>query len=466
MQLPKDFCSQMISILGEDEFVLLQNAIEQERITSIRLNPLKCENLKSSVPFEKVPWCTNGFYLKERPLFTMDPLFHAGTYYAQEASSMFLEQVLSQHFDKIENDSPLVLDLCASPGGKSTLLASFLNGKGWLVANEVMKTRVGILNENLTKWGAPNVTVSQNDPKDFGKLSGLFDIIVIDAPCSGEGMFRKDEKAIEDWSLNNVQLCSERQRRIVSDVYPALKTGGLLIYSTCTYNEEEDEKNVKWISEELDAEILSVQTEKHWDTTENTYGYHFYPHKTKGEGFFIAVLQKRENTPIMKRPSSKKSAKNKKEAIPQDVKKICKTWISGDIEEIELSSENDTITAIGKEWTAEVELLKNNLRTIRNGVPIGFIKGKDLIPHEAFAFSSILNKDAFPVIDCSWEESIRFLKKENITTEMYPKGFVLFCFHGIPLGFGKNLGNRCNNLFPSEWRIRMEMDKTRYVKIL
>jgi 16S rRNA C967 or C1407 C5-methylase (RsmB/RsmF family) len=285
----------------------------------------------------------------------MDPLFHAGAYYAQEASSMFLEQILLQHRDKIGTEEPLVLDLCASPGGKSTLLASFLKGGGWLVANEVMKSRVGILNENLSKWGIPNVTVTQNDPKDFGRLTGLFDIIVIDAPCSGEGMFRKDDKAIEDWSLNNVQLCCERQKRIVSDVYPALKEGGLLIYSTCTYNEEEDEKNVKWISEELGADILSVQTEANWSITENPLGYHFYPHKTKGEGFFIAVLQKNQEPSSAKNRLNKNSHKGKKEIVSQETKKQVKGWLRHE-EEFDFIQENGLVSAIKKAWKQEADI--------------------------------------------------------------------------------------------------------------
>lgn len=465
LQLPKDFCSQMISILGEEEFLLLQNAIEQERITSIRTNPFKIGEGKLSSTASRVPWSTNGFYLDERPLFTMDPLFHAGAYYAQEASSMFLEQILLQHRDKIGTEEPLVLDLCASPGGKSTLLASFLKGGGWLVANEVMKSRVGILNENLSKWGIPNVTVTQNDPKDFGRLTGLFDIIVIDAPCSGEGMFRKDDKAIEDWSLNNVQLCCERQKRIVSDVYPALKEGGLLIYSTCTYNEEEDEKNVKWISEELGADILSVQTEANWSITETPFGYHFYPHKTKGEGFFIAVLQKSQESSSIKTKANKNSHKGKKEIISQETKKQVKGWLRHE-EEFDFIQENGLMSAIKKAWRQEADIFNSALHIIRNGVPVGIVKGRDLIPHETLALSTILNQEAFPNVECSWEMAIQFLKKENIILENQQKGFVLFCYQNIPLGFGKNLGNRCNNLFPSEWRIRMEMDKSRYSEIL
>lgn len=457
IQLPEAFISQMISLLGEEEFQKFQETIQGERITSIRVNPNKCDEEVKNATI--VPWCSNGFYLNERPLFTMDPLFHAGCYYAQEASSMFVEQALKQHFDKLEEDNPLVLDLCAAPGGKSTHLASLLNGKGWLVCNEVMKSRMGILDENITKWGAPNVTVTNNDPSDFGQLNGLFDVILIDAPCSGEGMFRKDDKAIEDWSLDNVQLCCERQRRIVADVFPALREGGLLLYSTCTYNEEEDEKNVQWIAEELGADILEIKTEPNWNTVSQGAGYHFYPHKTEGEGFFLAILQKTENESMVKIKAPKQLPLASKE-----VSALCSKWIN--TKDVKILSEGDKLTAIPSDWVDTVFFLKQKLRTLHNAQPIGTLKGKDIIPDEALALSWNLKKECFPMIECSWQQAIQFLKKENMILEDAPKGIVLFCYKGTPLGFGKNLGNRCNNLYPSEWHIRMNADEERYTELL
>ena len=336
IQLPSDFIAQMIVLLGEDDFKKFQEAIEGERITSIRTNEHKVTNEVNDATI--VPWCSNGFYLENRPVFTMDPLFHAGCYYAQEASSMFVEQAIRQHWNEMDEEEPLFLDLCAAPGGKSTLLASLLNGKGWLVCNEVMKSRMGILDENITKWGASNVTVTNNDPKDFGQLNGLFDLILIDAPCSGEGMFRKDDKAIEDWSLDNVQLCCERQRRIVADVFPALKEGGLLLYSTCTYNAEEDEKNVQWIAENLGAEILEIKTEEEWNVTTQGAGYHFYPHKTKGEGFFLSILKKTSDEDSTKIKAPKQIAYASKE-----VTSVCSNWLNRkDVTETTSSSQRTT----------------------------------------------------------------------------------------------------------------------------
>ena len=457
IQLPSDFIAQMTSLLGDHEFEEFQKAIEGERITSIRTNERKVISEVSNATI--VPWCSNGFYLDNRPIFTMDPLFHAGCYYAQEASSMFVEQAVRQHWNEMDEEEPLFLDLCAAPGGKSTLLASLLNGKGWLVCNEVMKSRMGILDENITKWGAPNVTVTNNDPKDFGQMNGLFDLILIDAPCSGEGMFRKDDKAIEDWSLDNVQLCSERQRRIVADVFPALKEGGLLLYSTCTYNAEEDEKNVQWIAEKLGAEILEIKTEANWNVTTQGAGYHFYPHKTKGEGFFLSILKKSANESNTKTKTPKQISLASKE-----VTNTCSNWLKH--KEVKFLQEGDRIIAVPSQWLEVVLFFKQKLRVLHNALPMGIVKGKDIIPDEALALSWELDQTKFPTIECTWEQAIQYLKKENIQLEDVPKGIVLFCFNGIPLGFGKNLGNRCNNLYPSEWHIRMNAEKEKYTEVI
>lgn len=466
--ISEDFIRQMNSLLGEKETADLLKAIDSERVTSVRFNIAKCDEntLNAIAASDKIPWCKSGKYLSNRPLFTMDPLLHAGVYYPQEAASMFLEYAVNQHFDKLETDEPLMLDLCASPGGKSSILASILDGKGWLVANEVMKTRVGILNENLTKWGAPNVTVTQNDPKEFGKLPGIFDLILVDAPCSGEGMFRKDDKAIEDWSLNNVQLCCERQRRIVSDVFPALKENGLLVYSTCTYNDEENEKNVRWIAETLGADILKIDINPEWNITETDCGYHFYPHKTKGEGLFLAILQKTAEQSTLKLKSGKNgkgNAKSKVAPLPQNIKNQCNEWLNDNYEFV---FENNEISAVSKSFIDYTTLFQQNLRTLRNGLPIGTLKGKDIIPDEALALTWALKKDTFPTVECDWKMAIQYLKKENLVLSDVPQGIVLFTFKNIPLGFGKNLGNRCNNLFPQEWRIRMEMDENGYQPVL
>lgn len=443
MQIPAQFEEMMKAQMGA-EYDAFRTALEKDPQVSVRLNRRKMDETPLS---DQVPWCETGRYLSERPSFTLDPLLHAGYYYVQEASSMFVEQVFRQF---VTCESPVVLDLCAAPGGKSTHLASLLDGRGWLVSNEVMRGRVGVLQENLTKWGAPNVTVTNSDPSDFSDLSGLFDVILVDAPCSGEGMFRKDEQAVAEWSPENVRFCAERQRRILADVFPALAEEGILIYSTCTFNQEEDEDNVRWIAEELGAEILSVQTDSAWQVAATEAGYHFYPHKTRGEGFFLAALRKTAEASVSRR-KKKNDAKN---VLPAQAKSLA-DWLE---EPVKLIARNDVVYAVLSDYADLTAQLADHLRIVQSGVEVATVKGKDLIPSQNLAFSWLLRRGVFPVVELSWEDAVAYLHKDNILlTEDAPKGFVLLTYKNVPLGWAKNLGNRCNNLYPSEWRIRMQV---------
>ena len=273
-----------------------------EPSVSIRLNSKITDNrlqitdstsfLTPHSSFLTVKWCEQGRYLSERPKFTYDPLFHAGAYYVQEASSMFVWQALSQ---LVEQDA-LVLDLCAAPGGKSTAIAQYLSENGFLVSNEYVPQRAHVLVENITKWGAPNCVVTNNAPRHFEKLKTRFDAILVDAPCSGEGMFRKDERAREEWSPANVDMCVERQREILESAWKVLKPGGVLIYSTCTFNSHENEEQVQWLIDEMEAEYLPLKIEDDWMITETERGYRFLPHKTRGETYLPGVPVKTSAT--------------------------------------------------------------------------------------------------------------------------------------------------------------------------
>lgn len=407
MNIPVGFAEQTQALLGSDEYERLLSSLLQEAPVSVRLNPWKKEavTLPGSEP---VAWCSNGFYLKERPTFTFDPLFHAGCYYVQEASSMFIEQAIGQCVDR----RPVVaLDLCAAPGGKSTHLRSLLAEGSLLVANEVIRNRSRILSENLVKWGHPDVMVTNNDPADFKKLEGLFDLIVADVPCSGEGMFRKDPGAVEEWSLENVEICWQRQRRIIADIWPALKPGGVLIYSTCTYNTKENEENIRWITEEFGAEVLVVDVPSEWNITGNLLGeefpvYRFLPHKTLGEGFFLAALRKAD----------------------------------GD----------------SRYFSDPKATLRKSLRVVQDfGVETGQQKGKDIIPSHAEAVSITLQEGKYSAYELTYEQAIAYLRKEAIVLPAdTPRGHLLVTYKQVPLGFVKNIGNRANNLYPQEWRIR------------
>lgn len=482
MNLPAAFIDYTRALLGNDEYEKLAAALQQDSPVSIRLNKkgveysLGMEAVYSQFSafnsqLNRVPWATEGFYLHERLTFTFDPLFHAGYYYVQEASSMFVEQVIRQYVD-----SPVVmLDLCAAPGGKSTHARSVLLAGSLLVANEVIRNRSQILAENLTKWGNPDVVVTNNDPSDFSKLPSFFDVILTDVPCSGEGMFRKDPVAIEEWSPENVGICWQRQRRIISDIWPSLKPGGILIYSTCTYNIKEDEENVRWIQEEFNAEPLSLEVQEEWNITGNLLKegesgkeipvYHFLPHKTQGEGFFLAVLRKPDSSEEVYSPfiSSKSFKKKDKKGgiVPSSVSKehlaIAKSWLKKDESDGYLMSvEGTEIQVFPQVYVEELTIMKQNLRIVQAGMAVGEVKGKDLIPSHALAMSAcLLHPESFVKEEVSYEQAIAYLRKEAIAlSTTVSRGYVLLTYRNIPLGFVKNIGNRANNLYPQEWRIR------------
>lgn len=444
MNFPQPFENRIRSQFGDESQAFL-TALTESSPVSFRVNNYKYTD---SINLPQVKWEPKGYYLENRPIFTLDPLIHAGVYYVQEAGSMFVGEVVRQ---TIGNRSVVALDLCASPGGKTTHLLSTLSDDSLLVTNEVIKTRAIVLKENVQKWGCPNVVVTNNDPKQIGELTHFFDLILVDAPCSGEGMFRKDEKSISEWSEDNVVLCAERQRRILADVWESLKPGGFLIYSTCTYNEEENEKNVDWIKQNLGAERVEIKVEDDWNITVTPQGYHFYPYKTKGEGFFLSVLRKNEGDIC-----TVKLSQNKKKQESFDTSKI-KNWII-DNDNYNIQVNNNIVYAFAKQYQNHLLRLLDKLHIINSGLIIGELKGKDIIPDQALALSVILNKKAFPTIDLSWKDAILYLKKENIFKEGYPKGWLLATYNNIPLGFLKNIGNRFNNNYPSEWRIKMAID--------
>ncbi len=296
--LPEEFILQTRQLMGEERFNCYLEAFEEEAPVSIRVNPRLVNH--EPVPMIHVPWCPEGFYLSERPQFTFDPLFHAGCYYVQEASSMFITHIIRSLASRLSFIiSPLsILDLCAAPGGKSTAAISVLPEGSTMVSNEPIPNRAQILLENITKWGYPNCTVTNNYPRDFRKAKAKFDIIICDVPCSGEGMFRKDPATIGEWSMQNVEKCWRLQREIVADAWECLNPGGILIYSTCTFNTKENEENVRYFMEEFDAEILDIPTEPSWNITGSLLEgfdapvYRFIPGITRGEGLFICALRK------------------------------------------------------------------------------------------------------------------------------------------------------------------------------
>jgi len=443
MTFPENFVERTRALLGE-EYPALEAALNENAPTSIRVNN-KIDYTPENAT--QVEWCEEAYYLPERPLFTADPLFHGGAYYVQEASSMFLKQAVKQFFP----DAKTVLDLCAAPGGKSTLLAQNLADDCLLVSNEVIRSRAYILAENIVKWGNSNVFVTNNEAADFGKITHFFDAIVVDAPCSGEGMFRKDAGAVSEWSVGNVHKCVDRQREILQNVWEALKPGGILVYSTCTFNREENEENVNWISEELGATIQKPDLHENTKITETDGGYRFYPHKTKGEGFFISVLRKDESDSFFKntKPNNTKGIKFvKQNEIPYHLTNHL-DWL--------FVNDNNFVRAYQKLFFEHFMFLSKYLHFLETGLLIGEYKGKDLIPATNLALSKALDIESLQQAELDYDTAISYLKKEAIMIDSAEKGYVLVRYKQLSLGWVKSLGNRCNNLYPANWRIRMNL---------
>jgi 16S rRNA C967 or C1407 C5-methylase (RsmB/RsmF family)/NOL1/NOP2/fmu family ribosome biogenesis protein len=415
---------------------------------SIRINPFKKAAIKTD---GQVPWCTEGFYLDTRPSFTFDPLFHAGCYYVQEASSMFIGHILKQI--KPADGAVKILDLCAAPGGKSTLINSGMDSGDLLIANEIIKTRVPVLSDNLTKWGTANTIVTNNDPRDFGRLPGFFDIILVDAPCSGSGMFRKDAGAMNEWSEANVNLCHQRQERILADVYPALKEDGHLIYSTCSYSHQENEDILDWLCETFGMESVRIPVESSWGIVESqsekkkAWGYRFYPGQVKGEGLFAACLRKKEEADELRRPKSKENQK-----VPAKDLDLVKKYLKG-TPAFYFFKINDDWMAIGAAHKDALDILQKYLYIKKSGMRIGSIAGKDLLPDHELALSIYVNPDVVSPTQLTREQAIQYLRRDNVDLNTSAKGWSLMTFEGHALGWAKLLPNRVNNYYPKELRI-------------
>lgn len=396
-QLPIDFTDMARRTMGEERFDSYLKAFETDAPVSIRLNPEKAKELTADG--ERVPWCRNAYYLPQRPNFTYDPLLHAGCYYVQEAGSMFLDTVMQQWVP----DAPVVMiDFCAAPGGKSLLARTALAAGSVMFSNEPMRNRANILAENVEKWGYADHFVTNNFPCDYRRAKMIADVVLCDVPCSGEGMFRKDEATIREWSMQNVEKCARLQREIVADAWSCLADGGLFIYSTCTFNTHEDEENIQWMLDELGAEVLPVKVDAAWNITGSLLDgfsqpvYRFIPGISKGEGLFLCVLRKGG------------------------------AWQQGhSLKSLRKSQQNLNIIYCPK---AQPDMVK---------------------------------------VEVNYQQAMAYLRHEAITLGAdVPRGMVGICFEGHLLGLAKNIGNRANNLYPKEWKIRTTYIPNEYETIL
>ena len=445
MQLPAALLNSLQGLKGFDKESFEEVHSSGQQITSIRLNPFKKADFQNQK--SEIPWTEHGYYLETRPSFTFDPLFHAGCYYVQEASSMFLEQAFRKTTDL--SKQLRVLDLCAAPGGKSTHIQSLISKDSLLVSNEVIRSRAAVLKDNIVKWGSPNVVVTNNDPKDFARLQNYFDVIVVDAPCSGSGLFRRDPGAITEWSENNVQLCSQRQQRILADIWPALKNDGILIYSTCSYSRQEDEEIVSWLKTEFSVAAITLPVDPGWGITISDGGCRFWPDKVKGEGFFIACFQKKEGDDYVAL-----KIKGKAEPITNKERTIINNWVKPD--GLSFVKHAETVYAWPEILYNDFNLLLGQLRVIYSGVLTGVLMRDKLVPDHALAMSDIFSASVGK-IELAYEDAIKYLQRKELRLDTQFRGWHLAAFQGHPLGWINILPNRINNYYPKELRILKEL---------
>ena len=458
MDFSPAFRKYLAQVVGEGNLSAVLDALSGEPSVSVRINPAKAgspSEIFGNLVSGPVEWNRHAAFLSERPAFTLDPLIHAGAYYVQDSSAMFPGKAFRDVLDKVLESgiiSPKVLDLCAAPGGKTTDISASLResckGGYLLISNEIMKQRAAVLADNAAVWGDPSVVVTSVDPKAFGTLPGFFDIIVADVPCSGEGMFRKDDEAVSQWSEENVALCQARQRRIVADVWPSLAEGGFLVYSTCTFNNLENDDNVKWICSEFGAEIIGIDG---CGLLRTDCGVSLVPGFVRGEGQYCAVLRK--TSPSAGTAACSGRQQDRWQKLPEAHASIIRPLLD---EEMAMIVKDGRIVAV-PEYVRCVLSMLEPLRPLARGLAVGMFKGKDFIPDADLALSLSLRRGAFNEFEVNRETALSFLHRDPVRLPDAERGILLLVYRGLPIGFVKNLGNRCNSLHPLHRRIRMDI---------
>ena len=446
---PEKFEEFLLQSLTERQARALMLALDGEPATSVRYNPYK---VASRPEGEAVPWNRYGFYLPERPQFTLDPVMHAGGYYVQEASSMFVEHIYRQAIGDAEGVR--LLDLCAAPGGKTTLYSTLVGADGLVIANEPVKQRASVLADNVRRWGIGNVAVTCSEPQHFKGLDDWFDVLAIDAPCSGEGMFRKNRQARDEWSAENVAMCAARQRRIVSEAWHTLRPGGVLIYSTCTFNRQENEENIRWIYDNFECSGIEIECPEKWGIVKGEVcgieTFRFYPHLLRGEGFFAAVLRKADRRARTTVPKSRRE-------VMTDLQKrqsaILSRWVNQP-EYMRFAAIGDNCYGFYRSQFGAVKALAQSLNVIYSGVCMGQLFGDKFRPDHALALFHDLNVSQIQTAELSKEQALDFLrKKEPNDMDVYAQGLNLVCYESMPVGWIKRIGGRTNSLLPAGFRI-------------
>ena len=455
MHLPEPFVRRVLDELGEAEGRALCAALDGESPVSVRLNPAKCDGgtLSALSVARAVPWCAEGRYLETRPSFTLDTDFHAGMYYVQEASSQFVGHLLGG----VPLEGARVLDLCAAPGGKATLYASLVGDAGLVVANEIDRRRASVLADNVRKWGTGNIAVTTSEPRAVCDFEAWFDVVAVDAPCSGEGMFRKDDQARGEWSEGNVRMCAARQDAILREAWRALKPGGTLLYSTCTFNRDEDEGSLErmlaWAGEEVvGAEEIDLGAE--WGIVCGAVGpwrtFRFYPHRVCGEGFFAAVARKAPDA------GDRTHVPKARRQVVAPVDRKCAGELSRWVCEparmrfVEIAG---TCYAWPAAQSEALQALSGAVPVIYAGVALGQLFKGALKPDPALALYAGIDRSAVAVAELSGERAVAYLRRQEVSPEGLAEGINLICARGRALGFAKRIGGRVNNLYPNSLRI-------------
>ena len=450
-ELPVAFTERMRKQLGAEDAERLFVALDSVSPVAVRLNPAKCGEEGVWSDGKAIEWSRNGRKLKERPSFTLDTAFHAGAYYVQEAASQFIDHIIAGE----ELQGKRVLDMCAAPGGKTTIYSTAVGEDGLVVANEYVRSRANILADNVRKWGMGNVLVTNNAPEHLAQFEGWFDAVAVDAPCSGEGLFRKEEVAREDWSEEAVKMCAARQISIVREAWQSLKEGGLFIYSTCTFNEDEDEGVLNNLIEELGdvfATSQRVEIDEKWGIVRGEIGafqtFRFFPHKSDSEGLFVAVARKAEPT----QQRTPKARKRVMQEVDKSARKELAKWLR-EPDKYTFAEVADTIYAYRTEQFKAVQALSENLTAIYSGVAMGQIfKGK-LKPDWALSQFVGLQCEAVTTEELDEARALDYLRKRDIAVGDMAEGINLLTHKGRALGFAKRVGARCNNLYPNSLKI-------------
>ena len=496
---------KMLADLGDTRFDRLAETLETTRPeVSVRLNPRKAgrQTPMAATADSRVDWWDGGIYLGQRPRFTADPALHQGRYYVQDASSM-VTSAIARHISAIiakenaaacdaaeaggDGQLPLLwLDACAAPGGKTTAALDGLPDGSLVVANEYDYSRAEILKENVAKWGGTPTVITRGDTAQFRRLGGFFDVIAVDAPCSGEGMMRKDLTAREQWTPSLVVECAARQREILGNLWETLRPGGFLVYSTCTFNTAEDELMADWLRREhgaipVDTGIIEsvnagasstgearniIDREIEIPGVEPLHSLRFIPGRARGEGLYMTVMRKPGNLipaaiALSGKDSRQKKGKQKKQApdrqaVSRQTLDLCRGWLQPTLADAyAVSATDDGVRAFPRLWQPLLPAMLRDLQVISAGTEMAVVKGRDIIPTQQFALSLILSPSAFPAVEVGSGEAVDYLAREAVTLpEGTPRGVVMLTYDGWPLGFVKNLGNRTNSLYPKEWRIR------------